>query len=111
MNKDDVKILRDNGWFVECESPFEIRNQDGSFATNRAAEMVLDTLREHEACAVRTQKRLSRSRDTTADRLLKDLWGGNRQPQKKKNNTVSSFEFHGTGYLRDEEPPITGMSG
>lgn len=42
----DVKkeILALNGWEVECESPFEIRHSDGSFATGQAAYMVFDTI-------------------------------------------------------------------
>ena len=26
-------LLKENGWEVECESPFEIRHEDGSFAS------------------------------------------------------------------------------
>jgi hypothetical protein len=35
------KLLEDNGWTVECESPLEIRHEDGSFATLNGADMVL----------------------------------------------------------------------
>ena len=41
---DDKKILEENGWKVECESPFEISTKDGSFATNEAASMVAECL-------------------------------------------------------------------
>lgn len=37
-------LLEINGWTVECESPFEIRHNDGSFATGQAARMVNDSL-------------------------------------------------------------------
>ena len=45
MNEDD-KLLRDNGWIVECQSPFEIRCEDGgAFASGLAAQIVLDDLK------------------------------------------------------------------
>ena len=45
--KDDMLLLEDNNWVVECESPFEIRHsEDGSFASGQAAQMVLDDLKE-----------------------------------------------------------------
>ena len=47
MNKDDIELLKNNGWTVECESPFEIRHVDGSFATGQAAEAILDGLKEN----------------------------------------------------------------
>lgn len=33
--------LESNGWVVECYSPFEMRHEDGSFASGQAAEMVM----------------------------------------------------------------------
>jgi len=45
--EDDIKLLEDNGWVVECESPFEIRTKDGSFASGEAAQIVLHDLK-HE---------------------------------------------------------------
>ncbi len=33
----DFEALETAGWTVECESPFEIRHTDGSFATGQAA--------------------------------------------------------------------------
>lgn len=50
MKDNDIEILEKSGWIVECQSPFEIRHEDGSFATLNAAEIVLDEVRrEHEA--------------------------------------------------------------
>jgi hypothetical protein len=46
MKESDKKLLEKNGWTVECESPYEIRHTDGSFATAQAAWMVLDQLLE-----------------------------------------------------------------
>lgn len=34
------------GWVVECLSPFEIRHEDGSFASGRAASIVLRAVQE-----------------------------------------------------------------
>lgn len=38
-------LLKENGWEVECESPFEIQHQDGSFASMNAAYSVVEQLR------------------------------------------------------------------
>jgi hypothetical protein len=48
MNEDNIKLLEENGWVVECESPFEIRYEDGgAFASGCAADIVLYDLK-HE---------------------------------------------------------------
>ena len=41
MDPKKIEMLEENDWTVECESPFEIRHKDGSFATGQAAEIVL----------------------------------------------------------------------
>lgn len=49
MKDEDEKFLNENGWTVDCWSPFEIRTKDGSFAAGEAAYAVLSELkREHE---------------------------------------------------------------
>jgi hypothetical protein len=50
MNKRDFELLEQNGWMVECESPFEIRHiESGSFASEIAADMILGVIqRENE---------------------------------------------------------------
>jgi hypothetical protein len=45
MKDTDRKLLEDDGWEIECESPFEIRCEE-SFATNQAARIILNSLRE-----------------------------------------------------------------
>lgn len=46
MDKNDEIILEANGWIVECESPFEIRNEETeSFASNQAAYEILRSLK------------------------------------------------------------------
>ena len=40
----DKEILEQNGWFIECQSPFEIRHIDGDVATGQAARIVVDSL-------------------------------------------------------------------
>ena len=37
----DVALLEAEGWTVICQSPFEINNKDGSFASGQAADIVL----------------------------------------------------------------------
>jgi hypothetical protein len=47
--KSDEQILTQNGWVIECESPFEIRHEESnSFATNQAAYAVIFSLRDDE---------------------------------------------------------------
>lgn len=42
---EDRHLLEQHGWVLECESPFEIRHTDGSFATGYAAELILQLLK------------------------------------------------------------------
>jgi hypothetical protein len=46
MGKEE-NILKKYGWEIECESPYEIRHEDGSFATGQAAYMVTDAVKEN----------------------------------------------------------------
>jgi len=41
----DEEILAHAGWEIECENPFEIRHEDGSFATLHAAQFILNELK------------------------------------------------------------------
>ena len=41
----DNEILKAYGWTVECDSPFEIRHEDGSFASGHAAKMIVEYLK------------------------------------------------------------------
>ncbi len=34
------QVLAHYGWTIECQSPYEIRHTDGSFATLRAARQI-----------------------------------------------------------------------
>jgi hypothetical protein len=45
MNTEDIKLLEENGWDVDCESPFEISDEDGNFARGLAAKIVLEDLK------------------------------------------------------------------
>lgn len=45
---EEEKLLGKNGWTIECQSPFEIRHNDGSFATMQAAHSVVSELEEEE---------------------------------------------------------------
>lgn len=42
----DEEILEKNGWVMECESPLEITDNEGSFAKNRAARIVIDSFHD-----------------------------------------------------------------
>jgi hypothetical protein len=48
MNEQDRQILEENGWEIDCESPFEISyKEDGdSQASGYAAEIILMWLKE-----------------------------------------------------------------
>lgn len=41
--------LQETGWTVECQSPLEIRHEDGSFASGQAAQIVIDSLESEAA--------------------------------------------------------------
>ena len=46
MKKEDIKLLEDEGWIVECQSPFEIYHEEtNSRATGYAAEIVLASMK------------------------------------------------------------------
>lgn len=48
INDADRKVLEDNKFTLECESPLEIRSEDGeSFATGLCAQMVIESLHEN----------------------------------------------------------------
>ena len=53
--EDDMKLLEENGWEVECESPFEIRSKDGGFASENAAYMILASLKEEAKIVTATK--------------------------------------------------------
>jgi len=44
MKQEEIDLLEKYGWTVECYSPFEVRHDDGSFASGQAAKMVLDCI-------------------------------------------------------------------
>ena len=52
--EENYKLLEENGWEVECESPFEIRYEDGgAFASGCAADLVLWDLKHERDNAFR----------------------------------------------------------
>lgn len=65
MKQNKYDILESLGWTVECESPFEIRHEDGSFATQNAAKIIIsDVLKEYEETKVKVH---------TAEDVIADL--------------------------------------
>ena len=48
MNPEDEKLLKADGWDVDCYSPFEISHEEtNSSATGIGAEYVLDSIRDY----------------------------------------------------------------
>lgn len=47
MNEEDIKLLKDEGWIVVCESPLELEYADDpqSTATGEAAEFIFRILK------------------------------------------------------------------
>jgi hypothetical protein len=37
-----LEVFKRHGWTIECESPYELRHVDGSFASGQAAYIVED---------------------------------------------------------------------
>ena len=49
LNKAECdKMLKKHGWTVECQSPFEMRHEDGSVATGQAASLVWESVHAAE---------------------------------------------------------------
>lgn len=69
--KSDEQALIDDGWTIECESPFEIRHSDGSFATGQAAHMVVSSLHEEELLE-KYETMIDRYSD---EEVLQLMWG------------------------------------
>jgi len=47
VSDEDKKVLEENGWNLDCESPFEISHEaTNSFASNGAADIVLRYLKD-----------------------------------------------------------------
>lgn len=42
MDEEEIELLSEGGWTIECQSPLEIRHEDGSFASGFAAQIVID---------------------------------------------------------------------
>jgi len=40
------EILKKYGWTIDCKSPYEISNEDGSFASGQAAHYVTNAVME-----------------------------------------------------------------
>lgn len=51
MTESDKQLLKNNNWFIECEMPLEIRHEDGSFATQNAAQNIILLLKIEDILA------------------------------------------------------------
>lgn len=72
-------VLAENGWTVECESPFELRHDDGSFASGLAAEFVVEALERGAAndkrlTALQTIAGTANLARRTGDATNRQLW-------------------------------------
>ena len=69
MKEEDIQLLKDDGWIVECESPFEIRQvHGGGVATGYAASIILDTVLKAER--KRLRKYYKKHRKTCGNRIF-----------------------------------------
>lgn len=50
MKQEDINLLKENGWLVVCESPFELENAEDSSSTasGLAAKLILETLKSSQ---------------------------------------------------------------
>lgn len=69
-------VLAENGWTIECESPFELRHDDGSFASGQAAEMVVEALEsvDKRLTALRVVETTAAVARHTGDATSQQLW-------------------------------------
>lgn len=72
-------VLAENGWTIECESPFELRHDDGSFASGQAAEIVIAALEcgaadDKRLAALQTIKGAAELARCTGDATNRQLW-------------------------------------
>jgi hypothetical protein len=44
MCEENLKLLEENGWTVECQSPLEISHESGAFATLYAVDYIIHGL-------------------------------------------------------------------
>lgn len=65
---EDIKLLEDNGWVMECYSPFELRHEDGSFATGKAADLVLESLKDEDSRRQKCIKEIAETIDKDIDK-------------------------------------------
>ena len=113
----DEELLEKNGWTVECESPFEIRHEDGSFASMLAADMVLYELTRDEKYEKLDLPELEK-RVSALEALVGSGIGGNStnskesqvatSEHKKSNTAVREYSqgccHDGAAILCDGEP-------
>lgn len=56
MNPKNELLLATAGWTLECQSPLELRHEDGSFATGQAALLVVADVCQDDASQVCVQE-------------------------------------------------------
>ena len=70
--ENNKRILEDNGWEVVCESPFEIKTEDGSFASGEAASIILYHLKQESEKSKKSYYILFETYCTITNEYIKD---------------------------------------
>jgi hypothetical protein len=90
---EDIKLLEDNGWIVECQSPFEISNAKlESLATGYAAELVLKSLQDENAWE-----------NKVVEELAQEFVDGNNETNDEKSTVDTLFNFGSMGVRTPRE--------
>lgn len=87
-------MLEKYGWVIECESPYELRHSDGSFATGQAANIVELHYRNKE---IKNHARY----DTVLNVVITTLEQIATTPRNKgaRRNAIATLEFLRTQLL------------
>lgn len=112
--RDIEAVLKDNGWEIQCEHPFEIRHEDGSYASGQAAHIVLHCLKTPE---IKYLAQIAKLLDMAGDQfgnhgcndLPSDFWDGVSHEDQVElyrkyhewNGDLEDFNPDQIGYLGD----------
>jgi len=92
----DKEILEQNGWFIECKSPFEIRHTDGSFATGHAANIILESLRDdfNPAKTIFFRYKNWKGEESTRKVVPMDIWFGHTEFHPEDQWLLKGLDIH-----------------
>jgi len=92
----DKELLEKYGWSLNCESPFEISHDDGSFARHLPARLLIDHLREEELEELEEARHSSKVKPLSPSEITIELPGfviETINEMIKKKYRGSSFSF------------------